>query len=335
MSETKRIAKWDNIKFVLIVCVVLGHFLARYDDYMNAKRLIFFIYLFHMPAFVFISGLFANRTIRERRYDKIFSFLLLYLVTKYALFLIQVIRGGKKVFSYFEMNDVSWYAFAVFIFYLVTIFFQQFDWKYMMAFSILVSCISGYASDIDTFLSLSRLLTFYPYFLMGYYLKSDQILGFVKRRGVQVISWIIFIGTALLVYTKIESVNWYLTILKGKHGYESLRQYGEYGFFLRLLWYVIAVMLTAAIISIVPSIDCFISKIGTRTMQIYALHYIPMLAFFGIFNGKEWLETISPNHHFPLVILVGIVVAVILSIKPVTIVMNAIIYPKRRGDGEK
>ena len=77
MVKTGRIAKRDNVKIILIMSVLLAHFLARYTgDSINAKRLEFFIYSYHMPAFVFISGLFAKKTIDQKRYDKIFGFLL-------------------------------------------------------------------------------------------------------------------------------------------------------------------------------------------------------------------------------------------------------------------
>lgn len=336
MGTTKRVAKWDNIKFILIVCVVLGHFLSRYSgDYINARRLIFFIYTFHMPAFVFLSGLFANRTIHEKRYDKIFSFLLMFLVAKTALFLIQFVRGAGTEFSYFEMNDVSWYAFAIFIFYLLTVFLQQFDWKYLMIGTVLFSCISGYATDIDTFLSLSRIITYYPFFLMGIYMKPQKLLEFVKPLWVRIASWIFFLGVALVVYFKIDSVNWFLTILKGKRGYSYLKQYAEYGFVLRLFWYVFAVALIIAIVAIVPSIDCIVTRWGSRTFQVYVLHYIPMLAFFGIFKGEAWAQSVSPEHHLLIIVVVAIIVSIVLSIKPITIILNKIIYPPLRENGSQ
>ena len=55
--------KFDNIKFFLIWLVVLGHFLNAYvPDSQIIKTITFFIYTFHMPAFIFLSGLFSNRT---------------------------------------------------------------------------------------------------------------------------------------------------------------------------------------------------------------------------------------------------------------------------------
>ncbi|MBR5262525.1 MAG: acyltransferase family protein, partial [Clostridia bacterium] len=70
-----RLEKWDILKFVLIFFVVFGHFS---EQYAGMTGLFFFIYSFHMPLFIFVSGLFSKRTINENRYDKIFTYFVLY-----------------------------------------------------------------------------------------------------------------------------------------------------------------------------------------------------------------------------------------------------------------
>ena len=48
--------RMDNIKFFLIFCVVFGHMLELVDTGVWYK----IIYSFHMPAFIFVSGYFAQ-----------------------------------------------------------------------------------------------------------------------------------------------------------------------------------------------------------------------------------------------------------------------------------
>lgn len=329
MASQARIAKWDNVKFVLILSVVLGHFLARYtSDSVNAKRLVFFIYLYHMPAFVFISGLFAKKTINEKRYDKMFGFLLLFLITKYALFFIKVLRGAELSFSYLEMNDVSWYAFAIFVFCLETVFFRRFDKKWMMVIVLLNALAAGYATDIDTYLSLSRLLTFYPFFLLGYYLEPAKIVEFTGKIQVKIGSAVLLLAAAVLCYVKIDTLYGYLEILKGKHGYAVLKECGNYGFWIRGGWYLAALLLTMALIAVTPEIHSVFTTIGSRTMQIYALHYIPMMVFFGNFKGKELIRNLTEAHQVPVVILLAFVTTCLLAIKPITVVINWLVSPK-------
>jgi len=61
-SAHARIAKLDNVKFLLIMSVVIGHFCdpyARYSSFLDSVRI---LRLFlDMPAFIFISGLFCKK----------------------------------------------------------------------------------------------------------------------------------------------------------------------------------------------------------------------------------------------------------------------------------
>ena len=51
---------FDNYRAFLIVLVVLGHFIEpSYTDTVFLTNLKYFIFAFHMPAFIFISGYFA------------------------------------------------------------------------------------------------------------------------------------------------------------------------------------------------------------------------------------------------------------------------------------
>jgi len=58
----------DNARFVLISLVVVGHLLEQLADQgPMAAALYRWIYLFHMPAFVLISGAVSKSTLTRRR----------------------------------------------------------------------------------------------------------------------------------------------------------------------------------------------------------------------------------------------------------------------------
>ncbi|HBP24176.1 MAG TPA: hypothetical protein DD632_01615, partial [Oribacterium sp.] len=57
----ERNLKIDNMKGVLILLVVIGHMLLPIQGTTRGvTNLFYLIYTFHMPAFVFLSGLFAQ-----------------------------------------------------------------------------------------------------------------------------------------------------------------------------------------------------------------------------------------------------------------------------------
>lgn len=64
---------WDNMKGLLISLVVMGHFIQVYfekcvwgDNYYFLQTVLCFIYYFHMPLFIFVSGYFSKNVEKRR-----------------------------------------------------------------------------------------------------------------------------------------------------------------------------------------------------------------------------------------------------------------------------
>ena len=328
-NERTTIAKWDNFKFFLILTVVIGHFFARIDDLKTAKSIILWIYSFHMPGFVFVSGLFSKRTIHEKRFDKIFSYLIMFFVAKYILFFLRLIRGGEPSLSYSKINDVSWYAFAIFVFYLLTIFLKQYHRVYVMTAAVVFACLTGYVQDVGTFLSLSRIAAFYPFFLLGFYLNPADLIKVTDRWYCKILAVFIILQTAVISFAKIDEVYWLLKICKGKFSYADLAYGYKWGGLMRLAWYPVAMLIVLSLLAVTPSFHSIITTWGSRTMQVYVLHYVPMLLFFDWFWGNARLQNLSSRQTLAVVLLTACFVTCVLSCRPVQIVMSQIIYPKK------
>ena len=72
MSTAKRDIYWDIIKGVAIFLVVLGHSLQYFyidSAYSNTDFLFSFIYSFHMPLFMVVSGYFAYSSFSKPIYE--------------------------------------------------------------------------------------------------------------------------------------------------------------------------------------------------------------------------------------------------------------------------
>lgn len=62
MVELKRIPYFDNARALLIILVVLGHMSSEFIEHDELIADVYlFIYTFHMPAFILISGYFAKK----------------------------------------------------------------------------------------------------------------------------------------------------------------------------------------------------------------------------------------------------------------------------------
>lgn len=169
----------DRIKFVLIFLVILGHVgfirnsfldISVKGELTNAmKEIIRIIYLFHMPAFVLISGyLTTNRPIVVI-YKKSTKFLKLYLIF-YVFNIIFSVVCSSSIPSFKELLYPSfglWYLLALFLW---RVLFAFIDKWYNGAFFVIGSCIVSCMSvllPIPSLLGLNRFLSFLPFFALG------------------------------------------------------------------------------------------------------------------------------------------------------------------------
>ncbi len=124
--KTNRIYLWDNLKFFLILSVVLGHFVVQHLASPDFKSLFLFIYSFHMPLFIFISGAFHKNT---KIGHKVFAFLSMGFLYKIVIFIIRTITDKNPKFDLFTEGGAPWYMFAMAAFILITYLLRNVDLK--------------------------------------------------------------------------------------------------------------------------------------------------------------------------------------------------------------
>lgn len=145
-SKDNRLGEIDKLKGLAIFLVVLGHIVAREapqgnDWYVGLKDT---IYLFHMPLFMFLSGLilaYARKPIQDlkgyRRYvvGKFYRLMPAYLLFSLVVFVGKMLLGpvmhvdntAESWWNYFDVliNPLSsycaylWYIYVLFIFYAI------------------------------------------------------------------------------------------------------------------------------------------------------------------------------------------------------------------------
>lgn len=203
MSRT-RVAKWDNLKFFMILCVVTGHFLGEMisGDYMG-QTIYLFIYTFHMPVFIFLAGMFSKKSIKQKRYEVVIEYLIIYLFMKVLdnlgsclkycktdgihgktilVAIVKSIMHGKDNFHFFWEDGPGWFAFAMAVFFFITMLIKDYNKKYMLAIAVFVGCIAGLdkhlgpVSGMGNHFSAMRICVFYPVFLVGFYISPDVFI---------------------------------------------------------------------------------------------------------------------------------------------------------------
>lgn len=328
MAEVKnRIQKWDILKFVLIFFVVLGHVAEQYE---GTSGLFFFIYSFHMPLFIFVSGLFSKKTINEKRYDKIFTYFVLYIFIKIIMCVSNYVNKGVIAFKLFEENGVPWYAFVIFAFCLITVFLKNLDPKYVFIVSVIVACFAGYDKNLSDFLVSSRIVVFYPFFYAGYALDPNTVAEKLNKKPIKIASVAGIVGYIIFLCLQYDSIIFLKPLLSGKNSFWTLEKLCGYGIFFRFGYYVLVFLLGAMIISLIPNKlgKGTIAKLGSRSVQIYALHYFFIHLLYANLNVDEWLESTLPGSSKALILPLTIILLLLCSSKIWTPVFDFILKPK-------
>lgn len=212
----KREYKYDNIKFLLIFCVVFAHLLEMLSGNISNKIYIF-IYTFHMPIFVYVSGYFSKGSTKS-----IVKFTYIYLLWQTIFYLFDVIVLKMKInFSLTLPNWTLWYVFAMIFWNLIIKFLDKIldnNSLYILIISITISLLSGFGNQIGYLFSVSRIITFFPYFLLGYIIKNNKInnLKIYKYKNWIIGVFLIITITYFRVNSNIIKPDW----LYGSYSYE-------------------------------------------------------------------------------------------------------------------
>lgn len=162
--------RMDNIRFALIFLVVFGHLLELFSG--TSKALVYrFIYTFHMPVFIFITGYYARFKAQKIIASLLYPYVLFQ--TLYQAFNAFVLKGEATVaFSYTTPYWHLWYLLAALFYYILIPMIDREKTSEKAAvflFSAALSLLSGYDSTIGYTMSLSRFFVFLPFFVAGYY----------------------------------------------------------------------------------------------------------------------------------------------------------------------
>lgn len=195
----ERNLKLDNAKGILITLVVIGHMLLPIQGTTRGVTNFFYmIYAFHMPAFVFISGLLAQRiytrvpksTVGYFNGRRWCSTLWLYLLFQFILFFSEIPAYGRttRFPDFLHTSGAPWYLLALLLWYLMIPFFagcrgipcSLIAWILLTILSLAGGYLaSGALAGIGDFLALDRVIAFAPFFFAGYFIGPERLMEFL------------------------------------------------------------------------------------------------------------------------------------------------------------
>ena len=328
----KRIALWDNLKLFLIFLVVLGHLInGYYPDSPIFGPLYLIIYTFHMPAFVFVSGLFSKKSVNGDKFPtkRVFAFVSLYFLTRIVNFFPNMLLFHKEVkFDIFSVESMPWYMLAMAIWYAITWAIKNIDSKYVLTMSIILACFAGYMKGDGDFLSVLRVINFFPFFYCGYILDPEKVDCFTAKVPVKIFSALYLAAFSAGCFLKFNFASKFYPLVLGRSKYSGLGAYADYGYILRLLYYVGVGLMVVAVISLCPRKEFKITKGGKLTLQIYAFHrsLVYILDNAGVLDT---IQGICPGWEL-IIVAMAVLITAVFCLKIFTVPIDFITNPKPR-----
>ncbi|MFE7860463.1 acyltransferase family protein [Streptomyces sp. NPDC057403] len=324
----QRDAYFDNAKYLAIVLVAIGHaWEPLRDDSRVVSALYNFVYAFHMPAFIVISGYFSRSFDaspgRIRRLVTGVAVPYVVFETAYTLFTRWTDQEPDRPVTLLDPLYLTWFLAALFVWRLTTPLWQRVRWPLPIALTVaaLATLSPGIGNDLD----LQRVLQFLPYFVLGLCLRPEHF-RLVRRWRVRLLALPVLAGAVAVSY-------WAEPRMTGAWFYhrDSAQELGAAAWFgpvMTLAAFGFSMVLVACFLSWVPGRRLWCTALGAGTLYGYLLHGF-------VAQGSKYWGWYSPDWiHRPLgvltVTLAAGTVVTLLCTPPVRRVFRFVVEPDMR-----
>ncbi len=298
MGELKqRDYMFDTFRGLLILSIPMSHFTKMAGNQYGAmyltggfpeESLFGFVYItinvFVMQAFMFLSGYFSKKP--DRAQETAFgTFMWPYLVFTVIYYFIRMFFMDGANLKLLTPPFALWFLFVLFFYRFFLKYMVKFNW--LLPVSIMLYLLAGQVEEFGNFMSLGRALSYFPFFLLGYYCSKERLAwlqGLRKKPLLLAALGAVLIGITILLMHSDVKVGWYL-LKQSVDSFPNMMWYEDT--LMRILIFFVASGWIIFMINIIPSKKSFISYIGMNTMPIYVFHLTLryVVEFYGIYVG--------------------------------------------------
>ncbi len=279
--------RFDNIKGVLIILVVVGHYLWGYRYVSDPVSLVVcLIYLFHMPAFIFVSGYFSKDTL-PIAWRGIAELMVSYFLINTTIGAFAVAFRDSSV-SLLSPYYSCWYLLALVFWRISLPFFARY--RFALVLSFVISIAVGFSGEFTNRFALARTIGFYPFFLGGFLFKKAGLattLTSFKRSGL--VGILLFVAAMVAGYYAITELgintgDMMMTAYKDAWSIEVIR---------RVVIIVLAAAATLGLFLALPSKRIpLVTGWGKNSLTIYLFHrYFPLIML-GVLPASQFNDVL-------------------------------------------
>ena len=318
--RTTRDPWFDNAKILLVVLVVVGHSWTGLRTTFFTSSLYDFLYLWHVPAFVMVTGYLSRSfTFSRRHLTKLVTTVVVpYLVFELVLTEFRVVVGGETSgLLFLSPHWPMWYLSVLFVWRLATPLLKRVP--HPLALSVVVSLVGG-AFTGDP-LDVARAMGLLPFFVMGL-LATPEHLAAIRRPAARVCALGAF-AVALVLSPVVQSLGteW----LYWRSSYAQLHASLLGGMATRAVLLAAAAALSVSFFALLSRRGGWFSRMGAASLVVYLFHgFFIKLASYSAYPG--WAR-----EHAGLAMLISTVVAVavalVLAAPPVAQRLNVFVDP--------
>lgn len=312
---------FDNAKMFLVMLVVVGHSWTLLPETWVIDRTYNWLYLWHVPAFVLITGYLSRRFSYSRRNLRrlVTAVALPYLVFEGMFALFRVHLGGENLERlWLNPHWPLWYLVVLFFWRLATPALRRLPWAFPV--TVAISLLGGLV-HVD-FLDVNRILGLLPFFTAGL-LADDRVVDAVRSRAARLMALVV-LPAAVVVAHLVESriaTEW----LYYRTSYGGLDSGPLEGMAIRLGLITVALVMVVSVLAWLPRRGGWFSALGAGSLVVYLFHgfFVKGAEYAGFESWAADKAVLS----FVLATVVSVVVALALSWRPVRKPLARVVTP--------
>ncbi|KQY56827.1 acyltransferase family protein [Nocardioides sp. Root140] len=311
----------DNVKFTLVTLVVIGHSLGLLGATALDLQVYDFIYYWHIPAFVLLSGHLSKGFEWDRRHlSSLFTTIALpYLMFEPALlYFRREIDQPEDGPMWLEPHWAMWYLCVLFFWRLATPLLKR-HWV-ACPLAVGVSLLGGLSDEL--IFCLPRILGLLPFFVLGLHLRREHLklltAWWVKPFALAALVWIFRFSAHTDEWAR-------SAFLYYDQGYEALGFSDGDAMVIRAKVMAIGLLGLASVLALIPRRASVISTMGSSTLVVYLFHgFVVRYA-----DYRGWVEPYLDNQWLSLTSVIGsaIALSLFLAAPPVARVLTWIVDP--------
>lgn len=283
-EKPKRLFKYDNLKGLAIILVVMFHLINPFTEFGIYNSLRQLIAIVAMPLLFFISGYFSKVTenSEEKAFRKIFIPYIIF-DTLWILFTVIILGSDFPSFPYIIPARGLWYLLILFWLRLFLPIIAKI--KHVLWITIALAILIALISFDNNFLAFAKGLYYAPFFILGFYFKNPDIYlkninSNIKNTLFKIKDFIIKHKIIMLAVFLILSAL-VMIIVKGfpsgffsfEHSYVQLKIGRKIGMLMRLFTILVGFAFIIILNYIMTDKKTFLTKLGANSLAIYILHF--------------------------------------------------------------